>query len=347
MDAAGFDSGDTLAERFRSHAGDSRTLYGVAMRAMAHDWEAGDVVREICTGWESSPPGSVIQLRLLAGVFRIVLRGQAPELASYYESLGGAADPENAWPVMQAVMACHIEELKDALTVAPQTNEVGRSAALLVGVFEAVLRSGLTRIRLLEPGASAGLNLQVDRFRFENPGWSYGPDDSPLVLRDGIQGVVSPQRFSVVSRRGCDLEPVDAATAEGRLRLTSFVWPFHVDRHERLRAALTIAAAHPVEVDRVGAGEWIERMLDQEPPAADVLTVVWHSISRLYWPARETARVEAAVASARSRIAVAQVAMEYPLDRPGGSDKADLSVDGDVIALVGHHGGTVEVGAER
>ena len=342
MDSAGFDSGDTLAERFRSNAGDSRTLYGFAMRAMADDWEAGGVVREICADWESAPAGSVVQIRLLAGVFRIVLRGQAPELLPYYESLGGTARPETAWPVIRAVMAAHTDELRDALTVAPQTNEVGRSAALLVGLFEAVRRSGRSRVRLLEPGASAGLNLLVDSFRFETSRWSYGPQDSPLVLRDAIRGVASPQPFSVVSRRGCDLEPVDASTPEGQLRLTSFVWPFDVDRHLRLRAALAVAAAHPVEVDRAGAGEWVERLLDQTPPAPEVLTVVWHSVTRMYWPGPETARVEAAVESARSRMAIAHVAMEYPKDRPSGADQAELTLDGEVLASVAHHGGTVQ-----
>ena len=341
MDSAGFDSGDTLADRFRSHVGVDNSLYDFAMRGMADEWEAGGVVREICAGWDDAPPGSVVQLRLLAGVFRIVLRRQAPELALYYGSMGGTAGPEGVWPVMRAVMGSHVAELKDALTVAPQTNEVGRSAALLIGVFEVVRRSGLTKIRLLEPGASAGLNLLVDRFRFENQSWAYGPVDSPLVLRDEVEGLVAPQRFSVVSRRGCDLEPVDATTPGGRLRLTSFVWPFHVDRHERLGAALTVAEAHPVEVDRAGAGVWVEQMLDQKPPAPDVLTVVWHSITRMYWPAEETARVEAAVAGGRSRMALAHVAMEYPKDQPGGADHAELSVDGDVVALVAHHGRTV------
>lgn len=341
MDAAGFDSGDTLAERFRSHAGDERTLYGLAMRAMADDWESGGVVREICAGWDDAPAGSVVQLRLLAGVFRIVLRGQAPELAPYYGSLGGTQGPEGAWPVMRTVMSSHVAELSDALRVAPQTNEVGRSAALLVGIFEAVRRSGLTRVRLLEPGASAGLNLLVDRFRFENPSWSYGPVDSPLVLRDRIEGPVSAQRFSVISRRGCDLEPVDATTPEGQLRLVSFVWPFHIDRHERLRAAMTIAAEHRVEVDRAAAGEWLERMLGEEPPPDDVLTVVWQSVTRMYWPDQETARVAAAVESARGRMAVAHLAMEYPKDRPSGAGQAELSLDGEVLGLVAHHGGAV------
>jgi hypothetical protein len=350
MDSAGFDLGDTLAQRFRAHAHDDSSLYGFAMRGMADDWEAGGVVREICAGWEESPPGSVVQLRLLAGVFRIVLRGQAPELAPFYESLGGAAGPEGVWPIMRTVMGAHVAELKDALTVAPQTNEVGRSAALLVGLFEAVRRSGLTKVRLLEPGASAGLNLLVDRFRFENASWSYGPVDSPLVLRDAIDGGVTPQRFSLVSRRGCDLEPVDPTTPAGQLRLISFVWPFHVDRHERLRAALTIAEANPVAVDRAGAGAWIEQMLekapDSTPPSDDVLTVVWQSVTRLYWPAQETARVEAAVMMAKSRMAVTHLAMEYPKDRPAGADRAELSVDGDVLALVAHHGRTV-VGVDR
>ena len=40
--------------------------------------------------------------------------------------------------------------------------------------------------------------------------------------------------FTVTDRRGCDLHPVDAASPEGRLLLTSFVWPFDVHRHQRL-----------------------------------------------------------------------------------------------------------------
>ena len=78
----------------------------------------------------------------------------------------------------------------------------------------------------------------------------------------------------------------------------------------------------------------LDQTPDQMPPAPDVLTMVWHSVTRMYWPAQETARVGAAVASTRSRVAMAHVAMEYPKDLPGGADQAELSVDGDVIALV-------------
>jgi hypothetical protein len=37
---------------------------------------------------------------------------------------------------MREVVAAHLEEMHSALAVAPQTNEVGRSAALLAGLFD-------------------------------------------------------------------------------------------------------------------------------------------------------------------------------------------------------------------
>ena len=51
---------------------------------------------------------------------------------------------------MRNVIAAHIDELHAALAVAPQTNEVGRSVALLAGLFDLVGASGVRRIRLLE-----------------------------------------------------------------------------------------------------------------------------------------------------------------------------------------------------
>lgn len=347
---ASFDTGATLADRMRRHAGDGRHLYAELMRSMATDWEQGGPVRQILAGRETAPPGSVLQLRLLAGLFRIVLTGRAPELEPYYPCLGGTADATGAWPWVRPVLAANVEELRDALTVAPQTNEVGRSNALLVGIFAALARTGHRRVRLLEPGASAGLNLLVDLFHFSNASWAFGPDDSPVVLADGIEGDVRPAGFEVVSRRGCDLEPVDVTSAEGRLRLRSFVWPFHVERHERLSAALEIAQRTPPVIDKAPAAEWLEEQL-AVATGGDVLTVVWQSITRLYWPPEETQRVQDALAAAARRMPLAHVAMEYD---DGTSRGAVLTVgwstgNGDDLvverlATVGDHGFPTQLG---
>ena len=342
-----FDAGVTLADRMRAHAGNSTHLYGELMRAMADDWEAGGPVRSICVGWEDAPEGAVVQLRLLAGVFRLVLTGRAPALVPFYPSLGGTEPPSTAWPAVRRVLTDHVDELRDALNTAPQTNEVGRSTALLVGIFEAVRLSGRSRIRLLEPGASAGLNLLVDRFRFIAAGWQFGPTSSPLVLRGGVQGDVRPRPFTILDRRGCDLAPVDASTSEGQVRLRSFVWPFHVERHERLTAALAIAAEHPVKVDTASASEWLRAQLSG-PTERDVLTVVWHSITRLYWPPEEIAAVDDVIRAARERHTIAHVAMEFPA--ADGHREAVLTLgalpghaDPKRLATVGDHGQPVRI----
>jgi len=309
-----FDSGRTLAERFRTHAGTRTHLYGYAMRGMADDWEAGGPVRLVCAGYEDAPVGSSLQLRLLAGVFRLVLTGRAPELVPFYPVLGGTEPPADAWPVMSSVIAAHVDELHADLEVAPQTNEVGRCAALLAGLLDLVGVSGCDRVLLLELGASAGLNLLLDQYGYSGPNWTWGSATSPVQLSDAITGQVSAHPFSVIGRRGCDLHPVDATSEGGRLLLTSFVWPFDLVRHQRLRAALEVASTSPVVVDRAPAGDWLGGQLaraDREHGGGQALTVVWHSITQLYWPQEEIDRVHDVLEQHGKHSRVAEVGMEF------------------------------------
>jgi hypothetical protein len=335
-----FEAGATLADRMRAHAGDDTHLYGHLMRAMADDWDTGGPLRDVCAGWEDAPAGSVVQLRLLAGIFRLVLRGEARELLPYYPCLGGADPPEEAWPHVRRALAAHVPELREALEVAPQTNEPGRSAALLVGLFAAAQRTGLSDVRLLEVGASAGLNLLVDRYRIVGDGWADGPADSPVLLENAVTGPVEQMEFSIVERRGCDLSPVDPGTDEGRLRLRSFVWPWQLERHERLTAALEVAVAHPVAVDRAAAADWLETQLADEV-VPSTLTVLWQSVTRMYWPREEAERVDALVRASSVRLPIAQLSMEYPLTGPAGGAVLTMTVgDGahEELADVADHG---------
>lgn len=319
-----FDTGETLAERFRNHAGASTHLYGYATRGMADDWEAGGPVRQVCAGYEQAPKGAALQLRLLAGVFRLVLTGRAPELARFYPSAGGEDPPDGAWPVMRQVIESHLPELHAALETAPQTNEVGRSAALLAGLFDVVAASGCTRFNLLELGASAGLNLLVDAYGYAGAGWRWGVEDSPVQLGDAIAGRVRPQSFTIDSRRGCDLHPVDAATEEGQLLLTSFVWPFDLVRHARLAAALPLAVAQPPAVARASASEWLpEQLALSASEGGAVLSVVWHSITELYWPPKEIAGVRDVLERHGSSHPLAHIGMEY---NPDGAQDAKPEV---------------------
>lgn len=334
----------------RQHAGDSQHLYGYLMRAMADDLEAGGPVEEICTGWEDAPPGWVVQLRLLAGLFRIVLTGRATELEPFYPCLGGTADPATAWPLVREVLANHVEELHEALKIAPQTNEVGRANALIVGIFLAAERTRRSKVRLLEPGSSAGLNLLVDEFRFVNPAWAYGPTASPVSLIGGVLGDVRPVAFDIVERRGCDVSPVDVSTEEGRLRLRSFVWPFHVERYERLSGALLLAQQAPPPVDQASAAAWLADRLGEDTPD-DVVTIVWQSVTRQYWPAEEVDHVDALVRKASERSPLAHISMEHPHGFAAGAEltiacsggAGDDRFDYERVGTVGDHGFPVTI----
>ncbi|UQX89641.1 DUF2332 domain-containing protein [Jatrophihabitans telluris] len=328
----------TLAEQFRRHAEQMTGLYRVLLLGLAEDWDRSGVTREVCRDWEDAPPSALVQLRLLAGLHRIVLTGRAPDLGRFYPDVGGRDDPGQAWPVAREVIGRHVAELRAALDIAPQTNEPGRAVALLVGLFDALERSGLHRIRLFEPGASAGLNLLVDRFRIEGSdpeAWGYGPLDSPLRLVDAVIGPVRPQAFTIVERAGCDLSPVDALSEQGRLRLVSFVWPDQLDRHARLQAALAIAAdtvteadtISAVHVDRAPAGKWLRQRLGTAP-GPQTLTVVWHSVTRGYWPASEVQASSAAIAAAAERMPIAEIAMESSPESPGRTAELTVSIGG-------------------
>ncbi|KGN39704.1 DUF2332 domain-containing protein [Knoellia aerolata] len=331
--------GVTLGDRMRHHfAGSTDHLYGVLVRVLADDWDRGGVVRDLLAGHEDAPPGDMVQLRLLAGIHRVVLRGDAPELARFYPSVGGTADRYAVWPALAAVLRAHGDELRAALDVAPQTNEVGRSLALLAGLSAAVRRTGLSRVRLLEPGASAGLNLLVDRFRFVGDGWAAGPEGAHLVLRGCGAAGLAPAPFEVVERRGCDLHPLDVSEPGTEAHLRSFIWPHMPERDERLVAALATAREHPVVLDRAAGAAWVREQLASPPPEG-ALTVVWHSITRQYWPAEEYAAMLAAVDEARGRLPVVRVALEDPDPRPsGGTWLPQVEVDDDVIGHCTHHG---------
>ena len=102
----------------------------------------------------------------------MVLAGDADELRSRFLDRGDG-DAAAAWPAVRALIASGRAELVEALAHAADqralTLEGARRHRLLVAE-----RSGLP-LRLLSSGASAGLNLRLDRFRYEQGGVGFGP----------------------------------------------------------------------------------------------------------------------------------------------------------------------------
>lgn len=254
-------------------------LYAELLAATGADVAAGGVCARLLAPLASAPFGDAVLLRFLAAVHVLVLEGAAPDLATQYPSVGGTPTSRAGERFLDAVRA-NEAAVAARLGLGVQTNEPGRSAALIAGYLE-LGRSGLP-LRVLEVGASAGLNLRFDRFRYEADGQGFGPPESPMRFvgpwvgrAPDLSGTVE-----VASRRGCDVDPIDPTTPEGRLRLRSYVWPDQPERRARLDAALAVAAELPVTVDRADAVSWLGERLDG--PAPGTLTVVVHSITFQY-----------------------------------------------------------------
>jgi hypothetical protein len=97
-----------------------------------------------------------------------------------------------------------------ALDRAPQTNEIRRSAALLPALWWVLGQVGERPVALSELGASAGLNLLLDRFGIQTPQGLAGPADSTVQLRPEWRGTPPAARpLNVVDRAGVDLHPID------------------------------------------------------------------------------------------------------------------------------------------
>jgi len=292
-----------FANRFRAHAAHCRRsgspLNAAILDGTADDLEAGGPTADLLGPLADDPVGSVPALRLTAALHRLVLERRAPALAVHYPSVGGI--PGDVWPVAREVVREQREVLAELVRRPVQTNEVGRSTALLGGLLHLARDTGLP-VRLLEVGASAGLNLLFDRFaHVVSPDVVLGDPASPVRFVHPWEGEIPPYDtpLEVVERRGCDPAPLDPASADDRLTLTSCVWADQVERFERLRAALQVAASQAVPVERSSGSAFLERELAELRPG--VVTVVWHSVVRQYLGRDERERVTALLTAAGAR----------------------------------------------
>lgn len=328
-DSAGYEERSGLAAQFarqsRACRENGSPLYAEICRAASLHLAAGGPLVDVLAPWADARDGDLIPLRVLGAAHRLVLERSAPALALWFPSVGGSAPADAAgraecfaaW--VDAVVSAR-DRLPALLASPPQTNDPGRSASL-AGVLAHVTAAYGLPLRVHELGCSAGLNLLADRARITWLGGSAGPQGSPLVLDDAWEGAPLPPPVSgeVVERVGVDLAPVDVTTTEGRLHLTSFVWPDQGERFERLRASYELARQERVTLVQGDLLEHLESLVPQEGTAL----VVFHSATWLYLDAAQRARAELAfqsLAAAATPVApVVHVAREHLGDLLGMS----------------------------
>lgn len=255
-------------------------LYSRLLDDLLNDFRTRGRTASVLGGRPERPVRDALPLRLLGAVHRIVLRGDAPSLAVHYPSADAYRPSEQpSIPVDRFldVVDEFGEEVADELGRQVQTNEVGRSVVHL-SLANWLGGLGLVEFDLLEIGASAGLNLNFDRFHAVTANGAMGRESSLVRFDEGwfdSPPALSTRQAACVERSGCDVSPLDATRPADALRLQSFVWPDQADRLARLRGAITIAETHPPSVVDMSADEFLAQRL---PAPMQRTRLVFHSI---------------------------------------------------------------------
>lgn len=181
----------------------------------------------------------------------------AAPLAGYYPSVGGRA-PDDDDPGFEAALRQVIHDRRDAIaafirTENVQTNETARGLAWLLPASVV----GWPAIRLVELGASAGLNLVAERRSYRlvsetepnAPLLDLGRADTPqfvtriagdLTLPFGPAELRLPEP---IIRIAGDQKPFPLDSPQAETKLAAFIWPDQPTRLERLREGIRAVSA--------------------------------------------------------------------------------------------------------
>lgn len=287
---------DALADHFAASPAvfDTSPLYQALCPVVAAD----RTLLELLT---RRRPGQQASFLLFGAVHQLLLDGAEHRLRAYYPSVaeGAVLDPAGAGPVFADFCRQHRAALEQLIaTRLVQSNVVRRAAGLRYALW-AVRQRWDGPVHLIEVGASAGLLMNVDRYRFLIGEQTFGPAEASVVLDCQWRGNTPVPDLDaiprIVGRTGVDLNPVDVTDERERQWLRALVWPEQRRAAALLEAALDVARADPPTVI---AGDAIDvcPALDRVVPAGQA-RVVFHAATRMHVPAERRRAFDAAVDS--------------------------------------------------
>lgn len=245
--------------------------------------------------WAGDPSDAALAMRFNAALHALARGGSLPQLSALYQRRHDDFDG-----AIGEALAARDEEIVAWMQDTPQTNEVGRPAAMAAALMVIHGRFGMP-VELLEIGSSCGLNLNLAHYGYDLGGERAGVLGSPVQITPiwtGLPPIVRP--FSILSARGTDLNPLDAADPATRERLLAYIWADQPQRARRLEQAFALAMRHPPRIDREDAVPWLARRLDA-PQDAGTCRLVVHSMVLQYMTAADRERVDATIATAGAR----------------------------------------------
>lgn len=233
-------------------------VYEVVSEAIA---EGGDTLELLLAAPEHQQRASLLfaSVNLLLAADAAGTESGA-RLVAYYAIHGGTRPVDDELP---AAFAEFCAEHRDAVLGlvrerSTQTNEIRRCVALRLGLAQ-VQHVWPGKAALVEVGASAGLNLRFDHYRYRLNDLDLAPRyDSQISLSCEVLGQSGREARlfdpipEVTTRLGIDRTPVDLTDADARAWLEAFIWPEDVEGLATLRRTIDLALATPEMAVRHG-----------------------------------------------------------------------------------------------
>ncbi|MDN3919429.1 DUF2332 domain-containing protein [Roseateles violae] len=261
---------------------------------------------------------------LLAALHEGVLAGVAHPLRDYYPSVGGTRLPDAALPAALLDFARLerprlIEHLRQRST---QTNEIGRCAVLWPALQQIAVLTGRQELALLDFGASAGLNLGVDEYRYDYGRFALGAPAAagrPTIACDWLGDAAPPpaRPWRLAARAGLDPAPIDVGDEAAVRWLRACLWPHDRERALRLDQALALARRAGWRVQQAeDCLAAVEPWLDGLP--AGVQPLLFNSWVLYYFSAEELTRLRERLGRLVRERGLLWLSAESPAQRPPG-----------------------------
>ena len=265
---------------------------------------------------------------LFGAVQYLLLQGMEHPLAAHYPVLSGPERPsEPAFPLFREFCLEHRDQVAELIATRRTQTQVVRRCTCLLPALSLVQREAEAPLALIDVGASAGLNLNFDRYAYTyrregREVLKWGRKQARVELEADLRGPGAlpepPGEIGVASRDGIDINPIDLANPDELLWLRALIWPEHVERHGQLvDAAAELKESPPateaeglrqIRLHRGDATKELPHLLGRIPP--ELALVVYSTIALYQIPPGGRRRIaEALQATSRER-PVWQVALE-------------------------------------
>ena len=255
---------------------------------------------------------------LFAAVQYLLLKGVKHPLSAHYPIIGGEVQPDrNAFADFRDFSFRHGESIIELIRSRRTQTNVVRRCTCLLPAFSLVSQESRLPLALIDIGASAGLNLNFDRYHYEyrnrgNRVVNWGSESSRIHLEAELKGSSSvpslTSTISVASRDGIDLDPVDLTNPDQLLWLRSLIWPEHVERHQQLIDAAREFINSDIRMHSGDATEVLPSLMASIPE--EHALVVYSTIALYQFPIESRKRLSQILTIGSEKRAVWQIALE-------------------------------------